>query len=85
MNLDDKINKLKANFGNFFQITLNASYYSKCLRPQPRFILGTMIANDLAASILVMGLGIFPAIFECWPYGEKFCQLQVRTQGTVHK
>jgi hypothetical protein len=59
------------------QVALNGSYYSKCLRPQPRFILSTMVANDLAASILVMGMGIVPALFECWPYGERFCQIQV--------
>ena len=41
----------------FLQITLNASYYSKCLRPQPRFILGTMVANDLVtfSSIVFCG------------------------------
>lgn len=50
-----------------------------------RFILCSMVANDLASSILVMGLGIFPAVFQCWPFGERFCQIQVRIRKFVRK
>ena len=60
-----------------FQVALNGSYYCNCLRSQPRLIVSSMVVNDLAASVLVVGMGIVPALFECWPYGEKFCQIQV--------
>ena len=61
-----------------FLIILNkSSYASKWIKPQPRIILTAMALNDLANGLVVLGIGIFPAVFNCWPFGELLCQLQV--------
>ena len=66
-------------FNTLFLIILNKnSYASKSIRPQPRIIFTTLALNDLANGLLVLGVGIFPATFQCWPFGEMLCQIQVR-------
>ena len=66
-------------FNTLFLIILNKnSYASKSIRPQPRIIFTTLALNDLANGLLVLGVGIFPATFQCWPFGEFLCQIQVR-------
>lgn len=44
---------------------------------QPRYLLTSLALNDFAIGILITPLGILPALFHCWPYGEIFCQIQV--------
>ena len=66
-------------FNTLFLIILNKnSYASKSIRPQPRIIFTTLALNDLANGLLVLGVGIIPATFQCWPFGEFLCQIQVR-------
>jgi hypothetical protein len=60
-----------------FIIVINRASASSYIKLQPRIILTGLALNDLANGLLVMGLGLFPAIFECWPFGELACQLQV--------
>lgn len=64
---------------SLFLIILNKeTYSSKWIKPQPRLIFSALALNDLANGLIVLGVGIFPAIFECWPFGEITCQIQVR-------
>lgn len=44
---------------------------------QPRYLLTSLALNDFAIGIFITPLGILPALFHCWPYGEIFCQIQV--------
>ena len=60
-----------------FLIILNKKSYKVHIRPQPRIILTALALNDLASGVIVLGMGLFPAVFECWPYGELTCQIQV--------
>ena len=60
-----------------FIIILNKETYKEWIKPQPRIILTALALNDLANGLIVLGLGLFPAVFECWPYGELTCQIQV--------
>lgn len=67
----------------FFVVVLNTQHYSQWIRPQPRFILISMAVGDLAAGTLVMTSEIYPVLFECWPFGEMLCQIQVRCNRSV--
>lgn len=69
---------LAITFNMAFLAVLNSSYYTKYLRPTPRYILSAMAINDWATGIVVLSLGVYPAIFECWPFGKFACQLQVK-------
>ena len=60
-----------------FLIILNKKSYKIHIKPQPRIILTALALNDLASGVIVLGMGLFPAVFECWPYGELTCQIQV--------
>jgi len=40
--------------------------------------------NDLAQAC-VMSVGVYPAIWECWPLGERLCQIQVSAPPSLHK
>ena len=33
-------------------------------------------ANDLCTGALVLASGVYPNLFQCWPLGERFCQIQ---------
>ena len=71
-------------FNTLFLIILNKnSYASKSIRSQPRIIFTTLAINDLANGLLVLGVGIFPATFQCWPFGEMLCQIQVRKKKFI--
>ena len=61
-----------------FIIILNKESYKEWIKPQPRIILTALAINDLANGLVVLGIGLFPAIFECWPFGELLCQIQVK-------
>ena len=64
-------------FNSLFLIILNKkSYYSKWIRNQPRVIFTALALNDLLNGLLVLGIGIFPAMLQCWPFGEILCQYQ---------
>ena len=63
-----------------FLIILNKKSYKIHIKPQPRIILTALALNDLASGVIVLGMGLFPAVFECWPYGELTCQIQVRAR-----
>ncbi len=65
-------------FNTVFAVVLNTRYYAKFLRPQPRYLLGAGAANELVNAALVTAVGVYPALFECWPHGKTFCQVQVR-------
>ena len=68
-----------------FIIILNKESYKEWIKPQPRIILTALAINDLANGLVVLGLGLFPAIFECWPFGELLCQIQVQySQRSQH-
>ena len=68
-------------FNALFLTILNKdSYASKWIRPQPRIIFTALALNDLANGFLVLGIGIIPAISQCWPFGESLCQMQVFDQ-----
>ena len=60
-----------------FVAVLNAPSYAKRVRLQPRMVLTVMSLNDLVSGGLVLGVGVYPALFECWPHGQFVCQLQV--------
>ena len=64
--------------GLFLIILNKESYASTWIKPQPRIIFTTLALNDLANGLLVLGVGIIPATFQCWPFGEFLCQIQVR-------
>ena len=66
-----------------FIIILNKESYKEWIKPQPRIILTALAINDLANGLVVLGLGLFPAIFECWPFGELLCQIQVQYSQLV--
>ncbi|TRY77252.1 hypothetical protein TCAL_00124, partial [Tigriopus californicus] len=65
----------------FFMI-LNTKFYCKWLRPQPRYILSALALNDLGTGCFVTMFGIYPSLFECWPFGETFCQIQALLRGS---
>ena len=70
-----------------FLIILNKdSYASTWIKPQPRIIFTAMAFNDLSNGLLVLGVGLFPAMWDCWPFGEILCQVQVSLDGheTLH-
>jgi len=68
-----------------FIIILNKESYKEWTKPQPRIILTALAINDLANGLVVLGLGLFPAIFECWPFGELLCQIQALFRGTFNQ
>lgn len=53
------------------------NHYANAIGMQPRYLLTSLALNDFAIGILITPLGILPALFHCWPYGEIFCQIQV--------
>lgn len=66
-------------FNSLFLTILNKkSYYRRWIRAQPRIIFSALAINDLLNGLLVLGIGICPAILQCWPFGETLCQLQVK-------
>lgn len=54
-----------------------AMQFDALMYVQPRYLLTSLALNDFAIGILITPLGILPALFHCWPYGEIFCQIQV--------
>lgn len=63
--------------GLFLIILNKESYASTWIKPQPRIIFTAMALNDLSNGLLVLGVGLFPALWDCWPFGEILCQVQV--------
>lgn len=45
---------------------------------QPRYLITSLALNDLAIGLLITPFGTIPALIHCWPYGEIFCQIQVK-------
>ncbi|XP_055312764.1 5-hydroxytryptamine receptor 1D [Sitodiplosis mosellana] len=62
---------------------INHRRYSPYIDPQPRYLLTSLALNDFAIGILITPLGILPALFHCWPYGEIFCQIQALLRGAL--
>ena len=60
-----------------FVVCVNTKYYSKFTRAQPRHLLTAAALNDVTIAILVLTVGVYPALFECWPMGQALCQVQV--------
>lgn len=46
---------------------------------QPRYLLTSLASNDLAIGLLVTPFGVLPAVYQCWPYSDIVCQIQVRS------
>lgn len=67
-----RMNILKSNYTN-----ARINHYANAFGIQPRYLLTSLALNDFAIGILITPLGILPALFHCWPYGEIFCQIQV--------
>ena len=63
-----------------FIVVLNAPSYAKRVWVQPRIVLTVMSVNDLLFGVFVLAVGVYPALFECWPLGKFVCQFQVRTK-----
>lgn len=59
-------------------IVINSRRYAKYVHSQPRYLLTSLASNDLAIGLMVTPFGFLPALYRCWPYGELFCQIQVR-------
>lgn len=59
-------------------IVINSRKYQSFLHPQPRYLITSLALNDLAIGLLITPFGALPALFNCWPYGEIFCQIQVK-------
>lgn len=59
-------------------VVINSRRYSKHIHSQPRYLLTSLASNDLAIGLMVTPFGFLPALYRCWPYGELFCQIQVR-------
>ncbi|XP_040563469.1 trace amine-associated receptor 8b [Lepeophtheirus salmonis] len=74
---------LTLTFNTGFFIVLNSEYYSPWIKSQPKYLLGFLAINDLANGVLILGFGMYPAMFECWPYGQFFCQIQALIHGAL--
>ena len=58
-----------------FLIILNKdSYASTWIKPQPKIIFTAMALNDLSNGLLVLGVGLFPAMWDCWPFGKYYAK-----------
>lgn len=68
----------------FSLIQMNRGSYFDANIVQPRYLLTSLALNDFAIGILITPLGILPALFHCWPYGEIFCQIQVILSRYFH-
>lgn len=62
-------------------LIINSRRYAAYIHPQPRYLLTSLALNDLAIGVLIIPFGALPALLHCWPYGEIFCQIQVRHQN----
>ena len=56
----------------------SGQYYVNPILHVSRYILTALALNDLVTGLFVTVFGIYPSLFECWPLGEEFCQIQVR-------
>lgn len=66
-----------ARASDYNDIDARINHYANAIGMQPRYLLTSLALNDFAIGILITPLGILPALFHCWPYGEIFCQIQV--------
>jgi hypothetical protein len=58
-------------------LVINSRKYSMYIHPQPRYLITSLALNDLAIGLLITPC-VIPALIHCWPYGEIFCQIQVK-------
>uniref|UniRef100_A0A182MP87 G-protein coupled receptors family 1 profile domain-containing protein n=1 Tax=Anopheles culicifacies TaxID=139723 RepID=A0A182MP87_9DIPT len=63
-------------------LVINSRRYAAYIHPQPRYLLTSLALNDLAIGLLIIPFSALPALLHCWPYGEIFCQIQVKRNRT---
>ncbi|KFB40410.1 hypothetical protein ZHAS_00007916 [Anopheles sinensis] len=65
-------------------LVINSRRYALYIQPQPRYLLTSLALNDLAIGLLIIPFSALPALLHCWPYGEIFCQIQVRPASCLY-
>ena len=49
---------------------------------RPTTILLTSLSTcDLLTGLVITGVGVYPALLECWPFGQLACRIQVYRQA----
>lgn len=59
-------------------VVLSQRESRRWIQNQPRCILVSLAANNIASGLIALLFAIYPAAYECWPFGKRLCQLQVK-------
>lgn len=55
----------------------------KWIETQPKIIIGSLSICHIFSEITVLIFGLYPALFNCWPFGKAACRIQVKKKASV--